>query len=120
MNQLIDHNSLNEFTENDSEMIADLAVIFARAIPDYLAKLQFAIADANPVELREISHQLKSQLNYFFCESLVNMAFDLEQIGLQGTMKNAAVIFDSLTNGVEQLLGELSQLTGLNLEIEGD
>ena len=120
MSGLIDQKQLNEFTENDTEMVADLAVIFARAIPEYLARLNVAISDADAIDLRETSHQLKSQLNYFFCDALVKMAIELEEIGKQGTTENAAVVFDGLTDGIDRLLGELSQLTGLNLKIEED
>ena len=120
MKQLIDQQQLNEFTEHDADMLADLAVIFARAVPDYLARLNLCIAKSNPTEMREVSHQIKSQLNYFFCESLINMAIQLEEMGLQGSTSNAFDIFRRLATGIEQLVDELGQLTGLNLAIAED
>jgi len=119
-NTLIDRKSLDRFTEHDSEMVADLAVIFNRELPDYLARMDYSIAESDLEAVGEIAHQLKSQLSYFFCESLVNLAIELEEHSSQGATSEAKSTATKLTEGIDQLLEELNQLTGLNLTIEKD
>jgi HPt (histidine-containing phosphotransfer) domain-containing protein len=118
--KLIDHKLLRDFTENDSAMLADLVVIFCRAVPDYLARLEHSIDEADPAALCEVAHQMKSQFSYLFCDPLINLAMELEQLGHQGTTDGADSIAARLTGSIDQLLAELNQLTGLNLVIEED
>ena len=119
MNQpLIDRKSLNEFTEHDPELLADLSVILVRFLPNSLARLNLSIEHADASSLRENAHQLKSQLSYFFCESLVNRVIELEELGRQGTLTDARTIASDLSHGLDELVAELNQLTGLNLAIE--
>ena len=121
MNQsLINRTSLEDFTEDDPELLGDLYVLFVRALPDALAKLNFAIENSDPNSLRENAHRLKSQLSYFFCEPLVNRAQELEDLGRQGNTRDAKTVFTDLRPEIGNLLVELNQLTGLNLCIEED
>jgi HPt (histidine-containing phosphotransfer) domain-containing protein len=117
---LINRKSLNEFMEDDPELLGDLSVIFVRALPDVLAKLNFSIENSDSDSLRESAHQLKSQLSYFFCESLVSRALELEELGRQDNTRDARTVATDLNRGIEKLLVELNQLTGLHLIIEED
>ena len=118
MTQLINLEKLNEFAEQDTELIGELAIIFAREVPSYLAKLRLAVLESNPKELRETSHQLKSQLSYFFCESLIKIAFELEELGKAGETKPAVAMIEELTADINRLMNELRQLTGIALTLE--
>ncbi|MEM7454500.1 MAG: Hpt domain-containing protein [Planctomycetota bacterium] len=118
MNPLIDQKQLMRFAESDRDLISEMAVIFKRSVPGNKARLQHSVAEADPVKLLEISHQLKGQLSYFFCAPLVSLAGELEEMGMRGTVEDAQQVSERLISGLDQLLHELSEITGLQLDIE--
>ena len=117
---LIDRNAMDKFTQDDPELLADLAVIFVRFLPSSLAKLHLANGDRNSEMLRETAHQLKGQLNYFFCESLVEQAKELEDCGKNCQFESVEARLDQLQAGIELLLQEINDITNLGLELERD
>lgn len=117
---MIDMNSLENFVKDDPELLADLAVIFARFLPGSLGNLNVAIENHDSDLLRESAHQLKSQVSYFFAEPLVRQASQLEELGKTGQAQQAGPLVDTVITGIEQLLEELNSLTSLNLQLELD
>ena len=119
-NSLIDMKSLENFVKGDPELLADLSVIFARFLPGSLASLNIAVENHDADLLRETAHQLKSQLSYFFAESLVAHANQLEELGKTGQVKSAGPVVEQVISGIEQLLEELNSMTSLNLCLKRD
>ena len=117
---LIDRDSIEKFIEGDTELLADLSVIFVRFLPSSLAKMNLAIADRDSGMLRETAHQLKSQLSYFFCESLIEQVSQLEELAKDGQIEQTPTKVTQVSQGVDCLLEELRTLTNLELKLEQD
>lgn len=115
---LIDRNALDKFTQNDPELLADLAVIFVRFLPASLAKLHLANEDRDSEMLRETAHQLRGQLNYFFCDSLLQQTKELEDCGKNCQFESVEENLKQLQTGIESLLLEINDLTNLDLKLE--
>lgn len=112
---LIDKVKLDEFLLDDRGLLADLSLIFVRFLPGFQAKLDLALAEFDASTVRECAHQLKSLLGYFFCESIVKKANELEERGKTNQVDEAAEIIVELNSNIESLIAELSELTNLDL-----
>ena len=113
--ELIDKAKLDEFLMDDHGLLADLSLIFVRFLPGFQAKLDIALAEFDASAVRECAHQLKSLLGYFFCESVVKKASELEERGKANQVDEAAEIVVDLNSSIESLIAELSVLTHLDL-----
>lgn len=119
-NVLIDQSAMQDFMKDDPELLADLSVIFVRHLPRSLTNLEMAIEQRDASLLGETAHQLKGQLSYFFCETLVECAWKLEELAQKNQVKQATSTLKTLTDGIEELIVELNQLTELNLQVDRD
>ena len=118
--QLIDRVQLEKFTEGDPELFPDLAVIFARFVPGSIANLKVALENQDAAMLRENAHQLKSQLSYLFCESLIEQARHLEAIGRSGNLDGAKDLVEDISTDIGTLINEINSMTSLELRIENE
>ena len=117
---LIDKEKLKRFVGNDSDLSTDLAVTFHKSLPSSLSQLQVSILGGDDDEFCSVMHRLKSQLSYFFCDSLIDQAKELESMGQQGKIDEVQPGADELVSNIENLLEELSELTGLQLTLNDD
>ena len=117
---LIDRNSIENFTEGDPELLADLSVIFVRFLPTSLAQMNLAVENRDTDMLRETAHKLKSQLSYFFCESLVEQTNQLEDLAKTGQIEKASTKVLDVSKNIDRSLEELRALTNLDLVLEQD
>ena len=116
--QLIDRVQLERFTEGDPELFPDLAVIFARFVSGSIVNLNLALENKDADMLRENAHQLKSQLSYFFCDSLIERARNLEALGRTGNLDGAQDLVKVICTDIENLISEINSLTNLDLQID--
>ena len=119
-NTLIDRDSIENFTEGDPELLADLSVIFVRFLPTSLAQMNLAVENHDADMLRETAHKLKSQLSYFFCEPLVEQTSQLEELAKTGQIQAASTKVVDVSKNIDRLLEELRALTNLELNLEQD
>ena len=117
---LIDRDSIENFTEGDPELLADLSVIFVRFLPTSLAQMNLAVENRDSHMLREAAHKLKSQLSYFFCETLVEQTSQLEELARTEQIQEASTRLQDVTKNIDRLLEELRALTNLELVLEED
>ena len=113
----IDAASLKQFILGDDVLLADLATIFVQSLPDCKARLRFSVQGHDAMMLREAAHQLASRLGYFQAEGLRELAKRLEQCGITNQLDGMRDAVDQLTQGLDELVGELRQLTQLPLRI---
>ena len=112
----INHTSINELLQNDQNLLADLATMFARSAPDHVARLRLAVAERNSKLLEETAHLVKSRLSYFAATELHAIAASLEQDGRSGNLEASPAKLEQLLLGFDELLAELRQLTDLPLQ----
>lgn len=117
---LIDCPALEEFVKDDPQLLMDLSVIFVRHLPGLLTNLRLAVEHRDTKQLCESAHQLKGQLSYFFCNSLVDRALEIEELAQDKNMDQAASKLVELTDGIDHLIAELNRLTDLDLQVRKD
>ena len=121
MNELlIDRDSIENFIDGDTEMLADLSVIFVRFLPGLMARMNLATNNGDSGMLREAAHELKGQLGYFFCQSLIEQVGQIEELAKAEQLDQADTRVDEVSHGVDRLLDELRTLTNLELKLERD
>lgn len=69
--------------------LADLVEMFVEAMPDRVASLRAAYANADAETLTRIAHQLKGALGSYGFGELVPMAAALEQAACEGDSMNS-------------------------------
>lgn len=117
---MIDSAALEDFMQDDPQLLSDLSVIFVRNLPRALGNLNLAVELRDTELMSESAHQLKGQLTYFFCASLVDCALELEELARKCEMSEAAEKLAQLTHGIDRLIDELNRLTKLQLQIVRD
>ena len=117
---LINCSELEDFVKNDPQLLMDLYVIFVRHLPDLLTNLELAVELQDAKQLCESAHRLKGQLSYFFCDSLIEQALEIENLANCQNMKSAAKKLKDLTDGIDGLITELNRLTKLELQVRKD
>lgn len=114
---IIDPNALNNVTQGDDELLADLATMFVQFLPDMEARLRLAVESDDADTLRETAHQLRGRAGYFAAGSVVDLASKLEHNGRRGELKKAGELLDDLLVQVNEMVEELRSYTKLSLEI---
>ena len=111
----INAESLREFVQDDDDLLAELATMFVQALPDCKARLRFSVRGCDAPMLREATHQLASRLGYLQACGLSEQAKHLEQCGITNQLNGTRELVDQLIQGLDELVGELRQLTQLPL-----
>lgn len=112
--------ALNNFIQDDTEMLGDLASIFAQALGDSTARLNLAVDNRDASVLRETAHQLKSRLGYFSAAGLRELAQLVEMKGKQNQLNDVRPIVAELLAGIDEMMDELRELTGMPLAYATD
>ena len=116
----INSESLKQFIQDDDVLLADLATMFVETLPDCKARLRFSVRGSDATMLREAAHLLASRLGYFQAEGLREQAKHLEQCGINNQINDARALVDKLIKELDELVGELRQLTQLPLRDNED
>jgi len=94
--------------EGDVEIFKEQVVFFLRDAPGLLTGLQEALAAGDADRLRTTAHRLKGLAAAFDAQAVTERAFDLEQRGQRGDLKEAtAVILKQLEEALSQLTAAL-------------
>lgn len=90
--------------------VVDFINEFLRTVPDRLATLQGAVARGDAVALRHEAHALKGESIMFGATELQEAAFQLEQLGLQGTLAGAEEHLAAVRRAFERTKPELEAI----------
>lgn len=118
--ELIDAEILNKYIAGDDDLLSDLAVLFAKHLPDVEARLRIAVADQNGAAMRETSQDLKSRLGYLGASQLQDKAVMLEELGRSDQAGGAGELVEEILLGCRALLVELEQHTGLSFCLDDE
>ena len=115
---IINQNELHKMTAGDADLVADLAIIFVKQLPQLQARIRLGIETHDASELESCAHQLKSRVSYFGATELRQQIEDFEHAAGTQSQGELSDRQSELCTGIEQLIDELRQLTDLELQIE--
>lgn len=76
----IDIDKIVEVTEGSSELIKDMAAIFARQVPEYNSQLDFLLRANDLKALGKLAHKIKGTVALLGITQLVNTMKELEKL----------------------------------------
>lgn len=114
----IDLEAFNKMTNNDAGLMAEIAVLFARFLPDIKARTLLAIESSDLVELQNATHQLRSRLSCLGAVQLNKTVVQLETAAQQSDRQQTRVMGKQVFDDVDEMMNELRALTNLALDIE--
>ena len=94
--QPVDIEKALEQMGGDEDLLQEVLAMFVDAAPELLESLQQARTESDPKQLKSAAHRLKGVAANICAQSTEQVAAQLEQIGLSGTVADT-----------EPLLGEL-------------
>ena len=115
---IINPEALEKVTAGDKELLADVAVLFVRLLPELEARMKFGIENGELNEVATSAHQLRSRAGYFGATELQNLSGQLESLALKNESESLSEIRDlheQIFSGIDQMLEELRTLTDLSL-----
>lgn len=114
---VIDLQTLEKMTAGDSELLADVAVIFVRSLPELESKIRFGIENHEYEEIENATHQLRGRVGYFGARGIQEAARQLESAARQQELGDVENLYRKVFDGIDQLLEELRVITKLSLEV---
>lgn len=100
---LINMEELLEIMDDDKELIKECFNEFVGDASNMLDRIQSAIASGDSDSLDASAHKIKGSLRYLAAERASSLAFDLETMGKNGDLDNAAETFQHLKTECEKL-----------------
>jgi CheY-like chemotaxis protein len=100
--EIVDPDTLLSACDDDPVLLDKLIRIFQSDVPGSLSRVEQAIARQGPAELRESAHQLRGLISTFSPKA-AQVASQLEAMGADGELGDAATTFETLADLVERL-----------------
>lgn len=117
---IIDSKQLQKMTAGDDDLVADLAIMFVKYLPDLRAKIRIGIESGDTEAVESGAHQLKSNVAYFGATTLRDQSSQLEDAARNGQQAELSTLNERLFADVDRLIQELRTLTCLALELDTD
>src|SRR6056297_1892493 len=111
----INQTALENFFQDDTELLIDLAIFFAQALGDCKARLNYSVDNQDTFTLCETIHLLKGRLGYFSATGLKDLASTIELQGKESQLNDIRPILAELLAGIEEMMCELREITGMPL-----
>jgi two-component system sensor histidine kinase/response regulator len=106
----IDSAALLEGVNGDAKLLSEMVDVFETDVPQLLARIEAAIAEQDPVRLRDAAHALKGSVGNFSQGASFDAARKLERIGYEKQLTGADAIFRQAKNEVDRLTRSLQSL----------
>lgn len=100
---IFDKQALMQFLFNDREMFEKISNIFLEDIPVKIEKIEHAINNNNPEEIRLIAHSLKGAAGAVRAYKLQNAALQLENAEKNSNLHNSASLLKNIVHKFEQV-----------------
>jgi signal transduction histidine kinase/CheY-like chemotaxis protein len=94
----------------DEDLLQELCQIYLEESPKLLEKLRQAVADGDAETVRRVAHSIKGEVGYLGAEAASQAARQLENMGNDKDLSQAAAVFDVLER---ELIGVQSALKNL-------
>jgi CheY-like chemotaxis protein len=96
----------------DEKLLSEVVSIFLNGIPHHLASLQQAITEGDAKTVEEIAHTLRGELGYLEIAEISRQARELEEMGRNANLRDAASLYEVLSSGIEQVVTSMGQTMG--------
>jgi HPt (histidine-containing phosphotransfer) domain-containing protein len=98
--------------EGDEELLQDICRIFLEESPKLMKRLQQAVAEENGEGVSQAAHSLKGESGYLGATSISQMAKQLETMGRDHELSQAATVLGQLQKEMESLSAGMQQAMG--------
>jgi PAS domain S-box-containing protein len=109
---IMNWNSALKKSELDNKMLEELAGLFISQIPEMIGQFHEALENQDAKLLRRVAHTLKSNASLFDAERLRAVAYELETIGKEEKLNQAAARLEVLEQELSRLLPLLEEHVG--------
>ena len=106
--------------EGDDELMLELAGMFLQQSPALLAAIEEAIAAGSALELQRAAHSLKGSARVIGGQAAAVAALELENLGREGLVDEAASAFRALEIKLSELESELASVQQQTAAAAGD
>ena len=87
----------------DREILEEILIVFSETYPDQLNELKNAIDSGDAPIVERAAHTLKGSVATFSAKKAFETAFRLETMGRDGELQEAAAVYSTLEQEVEEL-----------------
>ena len=108
--EVFDQAKALELMGNETELLIELASLFAGECPRRLAEIGQAVARAESREVERAAHNLKGTASAFAAQATTDAARRLEEMGRSGNLSEAEAAYANLKREVERLIAALNAL----------
>ena len=108
--QVFDQAASLERAGGNTQLLAEMAVLFAVECPKRLQEICVAIAQRDTAALERAAHTLRGSVSNFCAPAAVAAARTLETMGRTGVLAGAAAAYDALETAMQQLQPALAKL----------
>ncbi|MBN2322046.1 MAG: Hpt domain-containing protein [Acidobacteria bacterium] len=99
-----------EHVDGDSQLLADLAVIFMEDCPRLVGEMRHSMAKGDSAAVERTAHSLKGRLAFFGMEQERELALKLEMSGRRGNLAEARHLMTELELNMETAMPEFATL----------
>ncbi len=92
-----------EIVDGDIELFKEIANLFLESLPDYIARIQKAIADNDSDATEQAAHGLKGSVGNFGAKQAFEAAYGLEVMGKEGRLAKAEEALQNLEKELKAL-----------------
>lgn len=117
---IFDLETIAVVTAGDDQMLADLAIAFARQFPDTRARFRVAVEHADSVQIVAAAHRLRTHLAYFGADELIDLSTRVQDAAQGQDFRQVTDVADAMFDGIDRMLDQLRQLTRLTLDVSDD
>jgi two-component system sensor histidine kinase/response regulator len=100
---VFDKDALLKAFDNDWDFLKEVIDMFIADYPEMLNNINDAIQANDALALQRTAHALKGMLGNFQVETAAQKAYDLEKMGSEGTLEQAADIYAQLSAELDSL-----------------
>ncbi len=97
----------------DEELLQELCQIYLEESPKLLEKLRQAVADGDAETVRRVAHSIKGEVGYLGAEAASQAARQLENMGNDKDLSQAAAVFDVLERELIGVQSALKDMAGV-------
>ena len=98
-----DRSAVLEILDGDEELLRELVQVFLADYPDHLAQIHQALGAADAALLERAAHTLKGAASNFAADPVTAKALELENMGKEDNLANAAAALHALEARLAQL-----------------
>jgi two-component system, sensor histidine kinase and response regulator len=107
---VLDRDAILERMEGDVELLEEIVQLFLEDSPRLIAAMRDSLANADAAGLRMAAHAMKGSLSNFGSLPAGMLASELETMGRDENLDNAAAVLDSFVASFESLQPALLSL----------